>query len=147
MFSLNGMCIKNAVSWDITQCGSCKNRRFGGLSSSIIRVARISEIGTTLAVNWQPMHRLRLTLFLVHWFSSHWWWRRYIPPKRRFLQEPHGVTSQKTVFFVVTVVKTSNLTWHVFRLEEITVCWMHQKSNNNKFKWAVNWFLLFSTIW
>jgi hypothetical protein len=31
-------------------------------------------------------------------------------PKRRFLQEPHGVTSQKTPFFIVTAVKTSNLT-------------------------------------
>jgi hypothetical protein len=30
--------------------------------------------------------------------------------KRRFLQEPHGVTSQKTPFFTVTAVKTSNLT-------------------------------------
>jgi hypothetical protein len=27
-----------------------------------------------------------------------------------FLQEPHGVTSQKTPFFIVTVVQTSNLT-------------------------------------
>jgi hypothetical protein len=27
-----------------------------------------------------------------------------------FLQEPHGVTTQKTPFFIVTVVKTSNLT-------------------------------------
>jgi hypothetical protein len=26
-----------------------------------------------------------------------------------FLQEPHGVTSQKTPFFIVTAVKTSNL--------------------------------------
>jgi hypothetical protein len=33
-----------------------------------------------------------------------------LPPKRRFLQEPHGVTSQKTPFFIVTAVKTSNLT-------------------------------------
>jgi hypothetical protein len=32
------------------------------------------------------------------------------PPKRRLLQEPHGVTSQKTQFFIVTAVKTSNLT-------------------------------------
>jgi hypothetical protein len=32
------------------------------------------------------------------------------PPKRRFLQEPHGVTIQKTPFFIVTAVKTSNLT-------------------------------------
>jgi hypothetical protein len=27
-----------------------------------------------------------------------------------FLKEPHGVTSQKTQFFIVTAVKTSNLT-------------------------------------
>jgi hypothetical protein len=40
-------------------------------------------------------------LFLVHRFLSLWWWRRYVPPKRRFLQEPHGVTSQKTAFFTL----------------------------------------------
>jgi hypothetical protein len=33
-----------------------------------------------------------------------------VPPKRRFLQEAHGVTSQKTPFFIVTAVNTSNLT-------------------------------------
>jgi hypothetical protein len=33
-----------------------------------------------------------------------------VPPKRRFLQESHGVTTQKTPFFIVTAVKTSNLT-------------------------------------
>jgi hypothetical protein len=32
----------------------------------------------------------------------------YVHPKRRFLNEPHGVTSQKTAFFIVTAVKTSN---------------------------------------
>jgi hypothetical protein len=32
--------------------------------------------------------------------------------KRRFLQEPHGVTSQKTPFFIVTAVKISNIAWH-----------------------------------
>jgi hypothetical protein len=31
-------------------------------------------------------------------------------PKRRLLREPHGVTSQKTPFFTVNAVKTSNLT-------------------------------------
>jgi uncharacterized repeat protein (TIGR01451 family) len=35
---------------------------------------------------------------------------RHVPPKRRFLQEPHGVTSQKTAFFIITAVNTSNLT-------------------------------------
>jgi hypothetical protein len=38
-------------------------------------------------------------LFLVHRFLSPWWRRRQVPPKRRFLQEPHGVTTQKTPFF------------------------------------------------
>jgi hypothetical protein len=40
------------------------------LSASFIKVTRIGELGTTLAV----------------------------PPKRLFLQEPQGVTSQKTPF-------------------------------------------------
>jgi hypothetical protein len=33
-----------------------------------------------------------------------------VPPKRRFLQEPHGIASQKIAFFIVTAVKTSSLT-------------------------------------
>jgi hypothetical protein len=32
------------------------------------------------------------------------------PGSSEFLQEPHGVTTQKTPFFIVTAVKTSNLT-------------------------------------
>jgi hypothetical protein len=36
---------------------------------------------------------------LARSFFSSWWWRRYYPPKRRLLQKPHGITSQKTVFF------------------------------------------------
>jgi hypothetical protein len=49
------------------------------LRASFLRVTRIGEIGTTLAV---------------------------VPPKRRFLQEPHGVTSQKTPFFIFIAMKT-----------------------------------------
>jgi hypothetical protein len=43
-----------------------------------------------------------------------------VPPKRRFLQEPRGVTSQKTQLFIVTAVKTSNLTlcFLVFRIPD-----------------------------
>jgi hypothetical protein len=44
-------------------------------SASIFTVTRFGELGTTLAE----------TSMLV-------------PPKHRFLQEPHGVTSQKTPF-------------------------------------------------
>jgi hypothetical protein len=41
---------------------------------------------------------------------SPWWRRRYVPPKRRFLQEPHGVTSQKTAFFRCFIVPATNRT-------------------------------------
>jgi hypothetical protein len=37
----------------------------------------------------------------------------------RFLQEAHGVTSQKTAFFIVTAVKTSNLANENILLYEI----------------------------
>jgi hypothetical protein len=30
----------------------------------------------------------------------------------RFFERPHGVTSQKTAFFIVTAVKTPYLTYH-----------------------------------
>jgi hypothetical protein len=36
--------------------------------------------------------------------------RCYVPPKRRLTPHLHGATSQKTAFFIVTAVKTLNLT-------------------------------------
>jgi hypothetical protein len=55
-------------------------------SASVIRMTRIGELGTTLAV-----------------ISNRRLGKKYkvskVPPKRRFLQEPQGVTSQKTPFF------------------------------------------------
>jgi hypothetical protein len=36
------------------------------------------------------------------------------PPKSRLLQEPHGVTSQKTPHFTITAVKATNLTTSVY---------------------------------
>jgi hypothetical protein len=66
-------------------------------SASIIRMARIAELRTTQAVTINRRRLRRNTIYKV-------------PSKRRFLQEPHGVTSQKTPFFTVTAVKTSNLT-------------------------------------
>jgi hypothetical protein len=35
--------------------------------------------------------------------------RSEVSEEHRFLEKPHGVTSQKTAFFIVTAVKTSNL--------------------------------------
>jgi hypothetical protein len=54
--------------------------------ASFIRVTRIGELGTTQAATSNRLTLLRNT------------------------KEPYGVTSQKTPFFIVTAVKTSNLT-------------------------------------
>jgi hypothetical protein len=41
-----------------------------------------------------------------------WRWRRFVPQKRQFnSQDLHSATSQKTAFFIVTAVKTSNPTY------------------------------------
>jgi hypothetical protein len=56
-------------------------------SASLIRVRRIGELGATLAVT----------------SSRH-------AAKKYSLQEQHAIASQKTTLFIVTAVKTSNLT-------------------------------------
>jgi hypothetical protein len=81
-------------------------------SASIIRKTRIGELETMLAVFLRSMHQLLVIAsavpsspILVTLRME----RYYVPAKRWFLQEPHGVTLQKTAPFIVTVVKTSNL--------------------------------------
>jgi hypothetical protein len=65
------------------------------LSASFIRMTRIRELGKTLPVRLVvrasvvPISPILVTL-MKEALSS---------PKRRFLQEPHGVTSQKTPLF------------------------------------------------
>jgi hypothetical protein len=56
--------MKNGVYWDVTLCGSCKNRRFGELSASFIRVTRIGELRTTLAVTSNRRTLRRNTFFV-----------------------------------------------------------------------------------
>jgi hypothetical protein len=75
--------MKNAIFWNVMPCSSCKKSDVLEVRiTSIFREKGISELETTLP----------------HWFFSPWRWRRYVPPKRRFLQELHSVTSQKTAF-------------------------------------------------
>jgi hypothetical protein len=59
------MTTKNGVFWDVTPCGSCKNRVSQELRASFIRVTRVGEVGTTLALTSN-----RLVLCLVHRFLS-----------------------------------------------------------------------------
>jgi hypothetical protein len=68
-------------------------------------------VTSSLTRRWGCLLWIRLAfrqVYISH-ISSRWRWRLYVPPKRRFTYDLHGAISQKTVFFVVTAVKTSNL--------------------------------------
>jgi hypothetical protein len=68
-----------------------------------VRLARFAETKTTLSVDTVRVEfNLMASLTMRPMYP--------VPPKRRFLQEPHGVPSLKTKFFIVTAVKPSNLT-------------------------------------
>jgi hypothetical protein len=62
--------MKNAVFWDITPCGSCKDRHFEERIASIIKVTKIGELGTTLAVNSNGRTLRRNTLMMEALRSS-----------------------------------------------------------------------------
>jgi hypothetical protein len=59
--------MKNVVFWDVTACGSCKNNVSEEFSASFIRVTRIGELGTTLALicNRRKLCRLLVTANVV----------------------------------------------------------------------------------
>jgi hypothetical protein len=63
-------------------------------STSIIRVTRIGELGTMLAV--PSYQRTLLMLFLAHQLSTRQW-RSYVPLKHQFLQQPHGRRTMEKV--------------------------------------------------
>jgi hypothetical protein len=42
--------MKNAVFWDVTPCGSCKNIRFRGTYRHHLQGEKLDELGTMLAV-------------------------------------------------------------------------------------------------
>jgi hypothetical protein len=111
------------------------------LSASIIRVARIGELGTTLAVtnNRRTLRRHTKGIDLVCLRSvCRLLVTTSVVPSSLILvtlinealsssetsvhTEPHGVTSQKTPFFIVTAVKTSNLTIIIMNQIEDAVC-------------------------
>jgi hypothetical protein len=100
--------MNNAVFWHVTPCGSCKDRRFeemyhlhhqGDKNGRAKKTLAITSKRSTLWI-FVPSSPILVTLMMVVIRSS----------KHRFVQESHGVTSQKTPFFIVTAVKTSNLT-------------------------------------
>jgi hypothetical protein len=78
--------------------------------ASIIRVERINDLETTLALT--NCCQLLLTLFLARRFLSPWWWRRYVPLISRSLQELNGVITQKAAFFRFKLNLLCSMHWY-----------------------------------
>jgi hypothetical protein len=74
--------LKYTVFWDVAPCGSFKNRWFGG-------ICHLHFQGRRNNMSEEVLDCCQAS-------------------SRRFLQDSHGTTSQKTAFFIVTAVKTSN---------------------------------------
>jgi hypothetical protein len=67
-------------------------------------------LGKFVVSDWSSVCSHLLTLVPRSRIFLPWRWRRYVPPKRPLNQDLHSATSQKTTFFIVTAVKTLNLT-------------------------------------
>jgi hypothetical protein len=86
--------------------------------ASIFRVEEYASHLLTLA----PRSRILLP----------WRWRRYVPPKCRLTQDLHSATPQKTIFFIVTAVKASNLTSQVIFTIQIFIVKQSGKTQYSK---------------
>jgi hypothetical protein len=100
--------MKNAVFWDVALCRYSVNRRFGGKYRLNLRGTKIRE------------RRINLSIYLQSAASRNFIprrWRRYVPPNRRFTKYLHGLTSQKTAFFMIEDIFTSFplLSWITLR--------------------------------
>jgi hypothetical protein len=104
--------MKNAVFWYVTPCGYCKNRVSEERSASIITVTRIGEFLRSMRRLLVTANDVPSSLILVILMME-----ALRSPKRRFLQEPRSITSQKTAFFIITAVKN----WNLARISRVII--------------------------
>jgi hypothetical protein len=93
--------MKNAVFWDVITCGSCKNWRFGGKYRLHHHGDENQRARNNISSNWQLQHAAK---------------------KRRLLQEPLGVTCQKTAFFMHILTLLLMGLWSVQKLQTSNSC-------------------------
>jgi hypothetical protein len=93
--------LKNAILWNVTLCGSCKNCHSEDITI-IIRMTRISELHSIsslqllVAANIVPSS-LILSIRMMEAIRS---------SETSVLAKLDGVTSHKMAFFIVTAMKT-----------------------------------------
>jgi hypothetical protein len=94
--------MKKAVFWALAPCSSCVNRRFGRSFRSYLLMM-------------VPRSQILLS----------WRWRRNDPQKRRFTQELHGATTQKTAFFSFNII-ANDIQWNYIVALNLSLSWARQ---------------------
>jgi hypothetical protein len=105
--------VKNADLWNMVLCGSHKNRHFRGICHLQLqgRKKSISEESVSrLLTDRQQSISKWLTISLFADFSTVRW-RRHVPPKRRFLWDPHSKYQRKVLVVSVSVNKKWYICW------------------------------------
>jgi hypothetical protein len=110
--------MKNTVFWDVTPCGSCKNRRLGETCRfhhqdgkiQWTRNIRITNNGRKLLIFFRSLLLLLVSTNVPSWPIFHPDDGGYIFPETSVLTGGTQRQIQKTAFFIVTAVKSSNLT-------------------------------------
>jgi hypothetical protein len=97
--------MKNAVFWDEAPCGFIINRRFGG-------TCRLHPQGRRNNVSEEKSFSNCPTLVFALVISSTLKMEATHFSETSVIISPQAATSQKTAFFTVTAVKTSNPTEH-----------------------------------
>jgi hypothetical protein len=60
-YTENSMAVKSGVFWDVTPCGSCKTRRFGGTSRLLHQGDKNRWSRKNASCNYQPKHAAKNT--------------------------------------------------------------------------------------
>jgi hypothetical protein len=87
-----------------------------GLDVDIVVIQKISCPCRELCISQPASHYIDWVIRAIESRLISWRWRQQVHLKRLKLSNRHGVTFQKTITFIVTALRKSNLTSNVFIL-------------------------------
>jgi hypothetical protein len=94
--------MRNAIFWDLTSCGSCKNRCFGRTYS----LHHQDYLTACFSCN------LLLASFLAGWFFLPWWERRYVSPKLT-ASYPRAIHNRNTYIMNFITAEITGSNWNL----------------------------------
>jgi hypothetical protein len=128
--------LKNAVSWDLAPCGSCKDGRFGAT-----RCLHLRDRKKNMRARKEMFaNRLTSNIFLARVFFLPWRWRRHSPPvltrstrrhiPKYFILHNHLRENLKSQNLVYSVLSYFLVQYSQFPLQLYSVTLRTQRTSN-----------------